>query len=202
MMRGMSIWELMKDEAKRGPITLLLNTLMTIIAATSLYVALREPNLPSLAGGAVAAQPPPTRSSFAIWLTVAVYLSVTAVGASATRMLYRTNAWAALLASLVLAVLSLFLTTWAAERLGLDTTASDAGRAFGNLTLYGILIIYLGVAGGMPLFDLGRTGRNNHKTAADDQNEALGIVGMLVLAVVFWGWIVRAGQTAALKAFL
>lgn len=196
----MSIRESINEEAKRTPLTLALNAVMTITAIVSLWIALRQPKPLEVAGAS--AQLVPNKSSYSIWLTIAVYLSVTLVGASICRSLYRANAWAALMASLVLSVLSLFLTTWAAQRLGLNTSSDESGQAFGNLIFYGTVVIYLAVAGGRPLIGLARTGYKTHETEAENQREALGTFLMLAIAILIWGAIVGAGQTAAIKAFL
>ena len=198
----MSLRGLLQDEIKRAPIALSLSVIMTIVAVAGLWIAWQQPSHVGASSQTGSTHPAAGRSSLSVWLTITLFLSVTGVGASASRLLYKANGWVAWLSSGVLAVLSLFLTTWAAARLGLDTSRSQAGQAFGNLIFYGTLIIYLGIAGGRPLLDLGRTGYRKHETALEDQNEALGTFVMLVIGVALWGALVGAGQTAAAKAFL
>lgn len=198
----MSLLKSLTDEIRRGPLAVSLNVLMAVTGGFSLWIAWQQPvsPIPATQAHELASN---SQVSYAVWTLVALFFSVTGATGGLLRLLGKHSAWTAVLLSVVAAILSIFLTTWAAQRFGFNVVEGKQAVAFNNITFWGTLIIFLALAGKEVVIELARPSPSSVGASEQDRTpDGLATIGGIVLVISIWGAFVGAGQKAAIEAFL
>lgn len=206
---AISMWSKVRREFDRSPVATVVAPLGLLVGfgaicvgCLQLELARRSAEGGTVSGGSAPHAPgAPPDGSLAL-VVIGVFLALTPSFALIARMLYRKSRYFAVPASIVIAVLSIFLSRLDATVLGYGVGATGRSAALDEVLFYGTVIVFLAVAGREPLMDLGRP---TPATAGDRRvsgEDAVGAVALIVLAVLIWGGLVGWGERRMVAAFL
>jgi hypothetical protein len=181
--------QLIVEELRRSPLAVIFAGLSAAVGILALFTAART-------GGASFPGPALERAAGApsYLLLIAAYLGITTLAALMSRLLYVVSKVSAFFASLLLAVLSTFLTALVSRSQGVRfTTIGDAAQDQTAWVLFwGTVILFLVINGERVGMDLGRSivePSTDNGTEMDGGHVAVGLCFALCLwcTLVWWG---------------
>lgn len=197
------IWIAASEELRRSPIASIFTPLSAMIGGAGVLIAwwqLKAASPVTKAGtlNTKSLADHTSVSAAASILVIATFLSVTCFTASVTRFSYKRFSFFTTILSVPIAALSIFVNRWNAANIGFGFGEKVRSDAIDDLLFYGTVTLFLAIAGGKPILDLVRPPKG---TKLSDQ-DVLGVIGALILAIVLWGGLVGWTQTRLTEAFL
>ncbi|WP_207105856.1 hypothetical protein [Sphingomonas sp. CFBP 8760] len=135
-------------------------------------------------------------------LVIAVFFVLTISMAGVTRILYKVTRFTALIASVALAAVSIFLNRLNALILGYQSATQVQLSALDDLMFYGTVMLFLAVAGRAPIIDWAKPSKPPTPEKPYTTEDAIGTLGGIAIIIAIWGALVGWAQQRMITAFL
>lgn len=196
----MSLFTSSREELKRSPLTVIATVIGVLVSTLALLVAwLQYAGVPVAAGPA--ANVPPAQLRVSNLLVVLAFFGAASLSlSSAVRLLARVHWFAALVVSVLVAVLAAFGTMVMLHLAPPKSLGSDALATAQDLVFWGTAIVFVAVNGLPVLRDLARP--NPSSTRPSDSTDGLGALTGAMFVLLAWGGLVSAGLSKLVRLFI